>query len=244
MKKEITMPTIMPFLKKEDFYKKVNSMPFNRDGLVSPRLVRSINKFGFVVPILLIKTNLIDGYDKIYIVDGHNRAVTALYLNVPFFGILLPTQFSNVEQLVEFVSSLNSSQRAWTNMDYVRAFAHVGKKEYLDLIQVKSKTPYSFTTVATILSSPNSRSCKSESIKKGDFKVTRLKEANEVFTYAGELSKYKSLTNRMVLSLNTVMSLEIFEKKKFTEAYATYCHKINKLSLDSFESTFISWLEK
>jgi len=240
MKKSITIF----FSTREDFDKKVNSMPFNRDGIVSPKLVRSMNKRGFVVPILMIKTNLIDGYDKIYIVDGHNRATTALYLNIPFFGVLLPNKFSNVEDLVEFVSSLNSSQRAWTNMDYVRAFAHVGKKEYLDLIQVKSKTPYSFTTVATILSSPNSRSCKSENIKKGDFKVTRLKEANEVFTYAGELSKYKSLTNRMVLSLNTVMALEIFDKKKFTEAYATHCHKINKLSLDSFESTFISWLEK
>lgn len=237
-------PTAIFFSSREDFDKKINSMPFNRDGIVSARLIRSMNKWGFVVPILLIKTNLIDGYEKIYIVDGHNRATTALYLNIPFFGVLLPNKFSNVEDLVEFVSSLNSSQRAWTNMDYVRAFAHVGKKEYLDLIQVKSKTPYSFTTVATILSSPNSKSSKSESIKKGDFRITRLKEANEVFSYAGELSKYKPLTNRMVLSLNTVMSLEIFDKKKFTEAYAKYCHKISKLSLDSFESTFISWLEQ
>ena len=233
----------MSFLKKEDFYKKVSSMPFNRDGVVSQALSRSMNKWGFVVPILLIKTNLIDGYDKIYIVDGHNRATTALYLNIPFFGILLPNKFSNIGDLVTFVSSLNSSQKAWTNMDYIRAFAHVGRKEYLDLIQIKSKTPYSFTTVATILCTPNGRNAQSENVKKGDFKITRLKEANEVFSYAGELSKYKPLSNRMVLSLNAVMALEIFDKKKFTEAYAKYCHKISRLSLDSFENTFISWLQ-
>jgi hypothetical protein len=236
-------PIAIFFSSREDFDKKVNSMPFNRDGAVMPYLVRSMNKSGFVVPILMIKTNLIDGYDKIYIVDGHNRATTALYLNIPFFGFLLPNKFSNIQELVTFVSDLNSSQKAWTNMDYIRAFAHVGKKEYLDLIQIKSKTPYSFTTVATILCTPNGRNAQSGNLKKGDFKITRLKEAQEVFKYAGELSKYKPLSNRMILSLNAVMALDIFDKKKFEEAYAKHCFKISKLSLDSFENTFISWLQ-
>jgi hypothetical protein len=185
---------------------------------------------------------LLDGFERIYIVDGHNRAVTALHLNIPFYGTLLPNKFSNVEELVEFVSSLNNSQKAWINMDYIRSYAHVGKKEYIDLIQVKSKTPYSITSVATTLSSVG-KTAQSENIKKGTFKITRLKEAQEVFKYAGELSKYKPLSNRMMLSLNSVMALEIFDKKKFEEAYATHCHKISKLSLDSFENTFISWLE-
>jgi hypothetical protein len=234
--------SLIEFPSREDFAKKINSMPFNRDPKVVQKLVENMNRFGFTVPILLIKTNLLDGYDRIYIVDGHNRATTALYLNIPFRGILLPNKFSNLEELVEFVSSLNNSQKAWINMDYIRSYAHVGKKEYIDLIQVKSKTPYSITTVATTLSSVG-KTAQSENIKKGNFKITRLKEANEVFSYAGELSKYKPLSNRMILSLNAVMALEIFDKKKFTESYAKYCHKISKLSLDRFESTFISWLQ-
>lgn len=233
---------LIEFPEREDFHKKVNSMPFNRDAKVVKELVTNMNRFGFTVPILLIKTNLLDGFDRMYIVDGHNRATTALYLNIPFRGILLPNKFSNLEELVEFVSSLNNSQKAWINMDYIRSYAHVGKKEYIDLIQVKSKTPYSITAAAMILSSVN-KNTQSENIKKGTFKITRLKEAKEVFDYAGELSKYKPLSNRMVLSLNAVMALEIFDKKKFEEAYAKHCHKINKLSLDSFESTFISWLQ-
>jgi len=234
--------SLIEFPTREDFAKKINSMPFNRDPKVVQKLVENMNRFGFTVPILLIKTNLLDGYDRIYIVDGHNRATTALYLNIPFRGILLPNKFSNLEELVEFVSSLNNSQKAWINMDYIRSYAHVGKKEYIDLIQIKSKTPYSITAVATTLSSVG-KTTPSENIKKGNFKITRLKEANDVFTYAGELSKYKPLSNRMMLSLNAVMALEIFDKKKFTEAYAKYCHKISKLSLDRFESTFISWLQ-
>jgi hypothetical protein len=230
------------FKSREDFGKKVNSMPFNRDAKVVKELVENMNRFGFTVPILLIKTNLLDGFDRMYIVDGHNRATTALYLNIPFTGVLLPNKFPNLEELVEFVSSLNNSQKAWINMDYIRSYAHVGKKEYIDLIQIKSKTPYSITAVATTLSSVG-KTTPSENIKKGNFKITRLKEANDVFTYAGELSKYKPLSNRMILSLNAVMALEIFDKKKFTEAYAKYCHKISKLSLDRFESTFISWLQ-
>ena len=239
MKKPITIY----FSSREDFDKKINSMPFNRDAKVRKDLVINMIKYGFTVPILMIKTNLLDGFERIYIVDGHNRAVTALHLNIPFYGTLLPNKFSNVEELVEFVSSLNNSQKAWINMDYIRSYAHVGKKEYIDLIQVKSKTPYSITAVATTLSSVG-KTVQSDSIKKGNFKITRLKEANEVFSYAGELSKYKPLSNRMMLSLNVVMALEIFDKKKFTEAYAKYCHKISKLSLDRFETTFISWLEQ
>lgn len=233
---------LIEFPTREDFHKKVNSMPFNRDAKVVKELVDNMNRWGFTVPILLIKTNLLDGFDRIYIVDGHNRATTALYLNIPFRGVLLPNKFSNLEELVEFVSSLNNSQRAWINMDYIRSYAHVGKKEYIDLIQVKSKTPYSITATAMILSSV-SKHTQSENIKKGNFKITRLKEAKEVFDYAGELSKYKPLSNRMVISLNAVMALDIFDKKKFEESYAKYCHKISKLSLDSFENTFISWLQ-
>jgi hypothetical protein len=233
---------LVSFSSRQEFDKKVNSMPFNRDAKVRKDLVESMNKWGFTVPILMIKTNLLDGFERIYIVDGHNRAITALYLNIPFHGVILDNRFSNVEGLVEYVSSLNNSQKAWINMDYIRSYAHVGKKEYLDLIQIKSKTPYSITAVAMILSSV-SKNAQSENIKKGNFKITRLKEANEVFSYAGELSKYKPLSNRMVLSLNVVMALEIFDREKFTEAYAKYCHKISKLSLDSFESTFINWLQ-
>lgn len=239
MKKPITIY----FSSREDFDKKVNSMPFNRDAKVRKDLVINMIKYGFTVPILMIKTNLLDGFERIYIVDGHNRAITALHLNIPFYGTLLPNKFSNVEELVEFVSSLNNSQKAWINMDYIRSYAHVGKKEYIDLIQAKSKTPYSITAVATILSAASAKRTNSDSIKKGAFKITRLKEAQEVFKYAGELSKYKPLSNRMVLSLNVVMALDIFDKKKFEEAYAKHCFKISKLSLDSFENTFISWLQ-
>lgn len=236
-------PTFVFFSSREEFDKKVNSMPFNRDAKVRKDLVDSMNKWGFTVPILMIKTNLLDGFEKIYIVDGHNRAITALYLNIPFFGTLLPNKFSKIEELVEFVSSLNNSQKAWINMDYIRSYAHVGKKEYIDLIQVKSKTPYSITAVATILSAATAKRTNSDAIKKGAFKITRLNEAQEVFKYAGELSKYKPLSNRMVLSLNVVMALDIFDKKKFEESYAKHCFKISKLSLDSFENTFISWLQ-
>ena len=236
-------PIFVSFSSREEFDKKVNSMPFNRDARVRKDLVDSMNKWGFTVPILLIKTNLLDGFERIYIVDGHNRAITALHLNIPFSGVILPIKFSRVEDLVEFVSSLNNSQKAWINMDYIRSYAHIGMKEYIDLIQVKSKTPYSITAVATILSAATAKRTKTNGIKKGCFKITRLKEAQEVFKYAGELSKYKPLSNRMVLSLNVVMALDIFDKKKFEEAYAKHCFKISKLSLDSFENTFISWLQ-
>jgi|LauGreDrversion4_2_1035121.scaffolds.fasta_scaffold139104_2 hypothetical protein len=221
----------------------INFIPFNRTGRVRADLIKTMNKFGFIVPIIMIKTSILDGIEKLYVVDGHNRVATARFLKIPYFGILLDVKFFSVEELVSFISSLNNTQKAWTNYEYITAFAHVGKKDYQELIKLKSTVPFSISTMACMLHG-SSRFSISSVIKNGNFKISKLKETKDTIDYAGELSKYKPLTNRMVMSLQNVMSLEIFDKKKFTEAYAKYCHKINKLSLDSFEDTFISWLEQ
>lgn len=225
-----------------EFHSKVNSLPFNRTAKVVPDLVINMNKNGFTTPILLIKTNLLDGVDKLYIADGHNRAMTAIYLKMPITATLLINKFENVEDLVDFVASHNNSQKAWVNFDYIKAFAYVGKKDYLDLIRIKSKYPYSITIVASMLYG-TSRFNISNAIKKGSFTISKLKETVDTMTYAAELSKYKSLTNRMIISLYNVMRMEIFNKKKFTNRYIKYIDETSKMNLDTFEETFISWLK-
>jgi len=221
---------------------KLNFIPFNRTGKVRVKLIETMNKFGFVVPILIVKTAILDGVEKLYVIDGHNRVATARFLKIPYFGVLLDVKFGTVEELVDFISSLNNTQAAWTNYEYIAAFAHVGKTDYQELIKLKSKCPFSITAIASMLYGTTRYSI-SNVIKSGKFKVVKMAETKRTIDYAGTLSKYKPLTNRMILSLHNVMSLDIFDETKFSEAYQKYCKDITKLNLDTFEETFISWLK-
>ena len=219
----------------------INFIPFNRTGRVRADLIKNMNKWGFTVAVVMVKTSILDGVEKLYVVDGHNRVTTARFLKIPFHGNLLDVKFNSVEELVDFISGMNNTQKAWTNYEYIAAFAHVGKTDYQNLIKFKSTVPYSITAMASMLYGATRYSI-SNVIKSGKFKIVKLTETKRTIDYAAELSKYRPLTNRMVLSLHNIMGLEIFDKQKFTEAYQKYCKQISKLNLDSFEETFISWL--
>jgi hypothetical protein len=245
MKKETTFPqfpTFMPFVNRLEFDHKVLFMPFNRDGRVRIDLVNSMNDSGFTEAITMIRTALIDGVDRIYLIDGHNRVATASYLKIPFYGILLNNQFENVEQIVAFVAKRNNTHKAWDNWDYIRAFNYVGRVEYQKLIEVKSKSPFSVTTIASLLHGTR-RGAIASIIRSGKFKVARPEETKRVLSFSAYLSKYKHMSNRMLISLDNVMGLDIFDAKKFETAYAKYCKSINSLNLDTFDDTFISWLK-
>ena len=235
-------PYMMMFPNLESFSGKVFMLPFNRDAFPKSILISKIKKYGFLVPILLVKTDVIDGVMRIYIVDGQHRALSCLSLNVPFYGILHDMKFKDKDELVEFVASLNSTQKTWNTNDYIKAFASVGLSEYHALIDVRKRCTFSYITLAQIYGNSNA-SLAANSLKNGNFKVQRKKEADKVLEYARELAHYKPSTNRMLLSLNRVMSISIFKKKKFTEAYAKYVHQLSKLHLDSFDDTFVSWLK-
>jgi len=235
-------PEVILFEKVSVFHTICYALPFNRNFAPRQDLIDKMNKYGFVQPILVIRTSIIDGVERYYVIDGHHRAASAMSINLPFWGIVLENEFKDTVELVEFVASLNNSQNPWHLDDYVRAFSQVGMNEYKKLIVVKSQSVFTFLTLACMLGGTNSRSVV-KSIKRGTFKVVRLSETKKTLNYAAELSKYRQMTNRMVLSLHRVMTVESFDKKKFTQAYAKNVEELAKLQLDTFDDTFISWLK-
>lgn len=238
----MSKPRMIYFPNQEAFVGKVFFLPFNRDASAKKILAEKMKKHGFTQAIMLIKTDLIDGVMKIYVADGQHRALTAISMNLAFRGELLPNTFDTREALVMFVADHNNSQKPWSVTDYVKSFASVGLIEYINLIDIKKKSIFTFLTLATMLGSTNSRSI-SDPLKNGKFKICRKKETLKTLEYANELMKYKPLTNRMVISLHRVMSMSIFSKKKFTKAYENYASQLAKLHLDTFDDTFISWLK-
>lgn len=220
--------------------KTVFEFPTNRDSSYREDLAESMRKWGFTVPILLIKTKLIDGTLKTYIIDGHNRVKTAEFLDIKYYAVYVQQDFKSIIEIVDYIATLNNSQHAWGINEYVRVYSKVGFEHYQQLIKVRADWPYSFYTLAMLLS--NRPGGVTEALISGSFKIMRYDSTMTTLKFSGELSKSKKLTNRMLISLDKVMSLPNFNKEKFKKEYAIHCNKLSQLKLDSFDDLFQSWL--
>jgi len=229
--------------KPTDLGKKYFEFPTNRDSGYSEDLAESMRIYGFVDPVKVIKTDLLDGVEKLYILDGHHRVKTASFMGIPYSVDILDNKFSSRVEIVHFMTTLNSSQRPWHVNDYVRVYSKLGLKSYIDLIELKAGTPFSFYALSMVLSRMN-KSNLTELLKSGSFYIERFQEGKRVVEFAKELSRIGRLSNRMLLSLNKVMMLDNFNKKKFIDAYKKYHFSLAKMRLDNFDDLFTSWLEQ
>ena len=220
---------------------KIFEFPINRDSSYKEKLAKSFRKYGIIDDVKLIKTDLIDGIERLYIVDGHNRVKTATFMKVNYPVVVLGNKFSSKAEIVEFVTTINNSQKPWHVTDYIRVYSKIGLYDYNQLIEMKSGTPYSLYAIA-IISTSVSRTNVTELIKSGTFKVIRHEESKRTIEFAKQLTSIGKLSNRMLLSLNRVMTLDKFDEDKFKEAFTKYHFNLSQMRLDTFDDLFISWL--
>jgi len=116
----------------------ISVLPFQRQANLRSSLVKSMNKYGFLGSILLIRTSLIDGVEKLYIVDGQHRYLAARYLNLDIHADII-SSIESKEELVRLIATLNSTGIKWTNLDYINAYAALGSKEYIQLLNTCAK---------------------------------------------------------------------------------------------------------
>lgn len=128
--------------------KNISVLPFQRQAILRATLVKSMTKYGFLGSILMLKTSIIDGVERLYIVDGQHRFLAAQYLNLDVKADIIES-VTTKDELVKLISTLNSTGVKWTSMDYINAYAALGMKEYIDLINVCKKCT-KLTALATI----------------------------------------------------------------------------------------------
>lgn len=223
-------------------YGKINHLPFNRNFSVTEGLINSMNKYGFTVPILFIKTSLIDGKMKEWLIDGQHRAITAAFLNIPFEGLVNEYEFKSIEEIVDYMSTLNSSQKSWKAINYVTAYNFLGYKDYNILLNVKNSCVYSIETIAVLLLGLRTSGNTTNKLKSGTFKVNNLKETQYCLELSAKLGKYQKVTSRMLLALSYVSSLKSFDETKFIENYKKNSNIIKELKLDDYSDLFASWI--
>lgn len=225
-------------------FQKLNFLPFNRDFKVRSNLVDSINQYNFQVPVLLIKTDVITGTEELYVVDGQNRAVTAEYMDVPFYAVIDDElKFNSKADLVQYVAKLNSTQVKWTAANYVHAYTYLGFPEYIKLNAYVQGSNHSLQTVATMLSGFRSRTHVPETIMKGTFECKLAKEFEYSKDVSVKASKFGRLTSKMMLALHYVASLKTFDEAKFLREYKRNYQCVRELRLDDYTDIFSSWIK-
>lgn len=132
----------------------------------------SMQTYGITSGIVLLPTDLFDGKLRYYAVDGQHRYEAARALGIldrlPVF--FCPKKFSTIEEIVGFVSTLNTTQTPWKLENYVNAYAAIHKDDYMFLKKIHQDYNMLYY-VAMIICSGYTAHKAIKDIKKGEFKV-------------------------------------------------------------------------
>jgi len=231
-------------LKTEKDFDKIHHLPFNRDYSVRADLIKNMNHSGFIVPILLIKTSIVDGKERLWLIDGQNRCITARFLGLDVTAMVIePKNVKTLKDLVALVASMNTSSKRWNIKNYVEVFNFLGYSEYKRLLEIKHSCPFTLDTVAQMLMGIHGRGGSSRIVSSGEFKIKDEKRTLETLKYAAHLTKYVKVTSKILIALKRVMLLPGFDKDKFSKKYENNADLLKTLKLDNYTELFSSWVK-
>jgi len=228
------------------FENKLKMLPFNRDYKVRKDLVKHMRNFGYSCPVNLFYSSAITGKRELWVADGQHRLLTANFLGIEADGVIHPEEFDSIERIVSYVASLNSAQKPWSPRTYIDCYCYLNYPEYKELVQTASKTPFSITTIATLLYGVRKYTTGYSvlnHIKEGTFHINNREATDYTIKLAAELGEYQPLTNRMVLALGYVSSLRAFNEEAFSQKYQENAEAIKELKLNDYSDLFISWIQ-
>lgn len=166
-------------------------IPFNREIKPNIGLRKSIQTYGFLGSIVVVKTSIFGTKDGLYILDGQHRYNEAKFLgidNIPYTIIKLDEQ----SKIVALMASLNNTANKWTNDHYANCYCAVGDSNYLYLRRIKGETGFSYPVLLNIYTG-NTKS--TLDFKKGKISINTT-NGDEILSYICDIFKIKSLKER------------------------------------------------
>ena len=225
------------FTGRGEFEKYLHFLAFNRPYSVRPSLVESMKKHGWLSPILLLRTSIIDGVERLYIIDGQNRSMAAAFLDIPFCGVLYnKKELTTKEEIVDLVSLMHRTHKGWGLKNYVHAYATLGFKDYAILYNTFNKNPYAISSIANVIGGYIGKSDLS-SVRNGSFKVKSLKLAQETIDMANNLDKL--MNGRMLVSFHkTRVLIDDFDFDKFKPNFESNYKALKASRYDDYFEIF------
>jgi hypothetical protein len=171
-------------------YSKFAILPMNRgvDSKHVQKMIASIRKMGVLRCIITTTTNIIEGEEKTYIIDGQHLA-TALEresMPIPYIEIDVKSE----EDLVEKMAYLNNSSKSWDLMNYINAWKMI-RPDYMKLFKWKNMYDIEISMLACIATLTPSIRYGTQPIKNGTFVINNpkaeemCKTFNDIFLKIG-----------------------------------------------------------
>lgn len=147
-------------------YHRFQAYHLNRSVRKISALVDSMSRYGFnpAYPIYAIP----NGGKSMKVKDGHHRLEAAKKLGIP-------VKFVLQEDNGQTIQELNSTQKSWTQRDYLESYAKAGNQEYFFLMKYSERTGISTHVAMCMLAGLSSGTGGNNIVKKfksGDFVAT------------------------------------------------------------------------
>ena len=175
-------------------YSKFSKLPMNRDidSKHVQKMVYSLRKQGCIRAVICCKTNLIEGVEKLYIIDGQHLA-TALEREgqpIPYIEYTVKSE----EDLIDKMAYLNNSSKSWDLTNYINAWKVI-KPDYMKLFKWKNLYDLEPTMIAAIAQNMVSIRYSTRPIKDGTFVISNpkaesmCKDFNNIFLKIGMVDR-------------------------------------------------------
>lgn len=175
-------------------YKMFSILPMNREIKSEhvEKLVKSIRTMGIIRPVIICKTDVLEGEMKNYIVDGQHLATACERekLPIPYINITCKDEVDIVEKM----GMLNNSSKSWALLDYVNAYKFCFN-DYMKLLKFKNLYNLELNMVAALCTNHYSVVSNSQSIRTGQFLITNgkaeqmCKDFSEIFLMINNVSR-------------------------------------------------------
>lgn len=172
-------------------YSVFSILPMNReiDSKHVQKMIASLRLQGCQRTVICCKTNVIEGKEKLYIIDGQHLA-TALEREGEPIPYIIQDEIKTEEELITRMAFLNNSSKSWDMMNYINAWKMI-RPDYMKLFKWKNMYDIEVTMLAMIGINNTAIKHNTSIIKTGDFKITNPKSEemckafNDIFLRIG-----------------------------------------------------------
>lgn len=154
-------------------YKKFHLLPMNREIIAThaEKMAESIKTIGTIRPVVCCETSVIDGINKLWVIDGQHllTGLQRLKKEVQYIKIEVKDELDMVKKM----GLLNSSSKSWTMMDYVNAFK-MYIPDYMTLFKLRNLYNIEISMLAAICQGKYMYDHRGGAVtlKEGKFKIT------------------------------------------------------------------------
>lgn len=232
---------LIQFKPKSIASKALQPLPFNRVVKDTSNLELNMSQ-GWEGAINIIETDLISGVKEQFIADGHHRVEVAKRLNITFYGMVSPRKFKSITEIVDYVASLNNTQKAWSTLDYVKAYCYLRNSEYLRLAQLTNSSLYSVDTIAKISYGATPSTTVREQIITGKYICNYPSHTEYIINLSQELTKTRKPNSREILAISYLSLQDSWKERKFLRLWKLRAKDLPTMEANDTLQNLKSWL--